>query len=376
MASWHVITCEFPPLLGGVSAHTRVLAQQAAARGHDVHVWAPARAHAMRGMHVHDTLGRFSADDLDATADALRRQSGPKRFVLQWVPHGYGRRGLNVRFTRWMADRLQPGDELDVIVHEPFVDYFGSSVIQPLRAAVQRHMARTVLRRATRVWLSIPGWESRLRNAGMPLPTPPRVLPIPGTIPVDDNAGAVANVRERLRALGHERIVGVFATGGPFAERVLVDTARELFRHDPRPALLCLGKGGGELTTRLQRQLQGGLQILPGGEVSDAELSHRLQVCDLLLQPYPDGVSGRRTTTISALEHGLPVATTFGELSEPFWRETGAVETRPVDPVPSLAAVVSSLMDPVRNADARRAAIALYRERFAPAVALAPLFES
>jgi glycosyltransferase involved in cell wall biosynthesis len=94
----------------------------------------------------------------------------------------------------------------------------------------------------------------------------------------------------------------------------------------------------------------------------------------VLLQPYQDGVSGRRTTTISALEHGIPVATTCGELSEPFWAGSQAVETVPAGDPASLAAAVSRLLDPTRNAAARAAARRLYKERFQPSVALAPLF--
>ena len=69
---------------------------------------------------------------------------------------------MNVHFARWMARRAASGDRVDVMVHEPFVDYFGGSWIQPARALVQRYMTRTVLRAARRVWMSIPGWEARL----------------------------------------------------------------------------------------------------------------------------------------------------------------------------------------------------------------------
>jgi predicted O-linked N-acetylglucosamine transferase (SPINDLY family) len=87
-----------------------------------------------------------------------------------------------------------------------------------------------------------------------------------------------------------------------------------------------------------------------------------------------DGVSGRRTTTISALEHGVPVVTTFGRFSEPFWRETSAVETIAAGTPALLAGAVERLLEPRRNAEARSAAVALYAVRFDPRVALEPLF--
>jgi hypothetical protein len=94
----------------------------------------------------------------------------------------------------------------------------------------------------------------------------------------------------------------------------------------------------------------------------------------VLLQPYVDGVSGRRTTTVSALEHAVPVATTFGRLSEPFWRDTAAVETVAADAPDRLAAAVLRLLEPARNAEGRSAAVALYAARFDPRVVLDPLF--
>jgi glycosyltransferase involved in cell wall biosynthesis len=95
----------------------------------------------------------------------------------------------------------------------------------------------------------------------------------------------------------------------------------------------------------------------------------------VLLQPYVDGVSGRRTTTISALEHGIPVATTFGALSEPFWKDSRAVAVVPSEKPQLLARATEQLLLAERHAEAQSAAVALYLARFEPGVALAPLFE-
>ena len=246
----------------------------------------------------------------------------PRDLLVQWVPHGFGYRGMNVHFARWVARRAAKGDRVDVMVHEPFVDYFGGSWIQPARALVQRHMTRTVLRAARRVWMSIPGWEARLlpmvRDASVL-----RVLPVPGTIPVDRSMAAVAEVRRR--ALGSaSRLVGYFGAGGPYAEAALQAAVRDLTARRRDIAFLCIGRGSEEVAARLNAP-----QVMATGAIDLTSLSHHLSACDVLLQPYVDGVSGRRTTTISALEHGIPVATTFGALSEPFWKDTEAVAVVP-----------------------------------------------
>jgi hypothetical protein len=293
---------------------------------------------------------------------------------VQWVPHGYGRRGLNVGFSRWIARRARAGDVVDVIVHEPFVDYFGGSWIQPARALVQRYMTRTLLRAAHRVFVTIPGWQPRLDSLGLELRQPLRVLPVPGTIPVDPDLPQVRQLREAL--LGPAtHLVGYFGAGGDYALEALRAAASRLNGDGAGCAFVCIGKGSGDVARSLAGDgtIRAGL-VRATGTLGGAELSRHLQACDVLVQPYVDGVSGRRTTTVSALEHGIPVATTFGRLSEPFWQDAAGIAVVPADHPERLGDVVSALLEPSRNRAARTAARKFYETHFAPAVALAPVF--
>ena len=373
MTAWHLVTPEFPPLLGGVSEHSRVLATVAAARGFDVHVWSAAAASAIPGVQVHATLGGFDPEDLSRTGAALDGFPPPRTLVVQWVPHGYGHRGMNVRFARWVAGRAARGDRIDVIVHEPFVEFIGRSWAQPALAIVQRYMTRTVLRAARRVWMSIPGWEARIGSMVRPASGPPRVLPVPGTIPVDPDPHAIAEARARF-ASAEQFLVGYFGAGGDYAENALAEAVSGLQRRAD-VAVVCIGRGSRDVADRLRHAVPAARErVHATGTLELHEVSHALQACDLLLQPYIDGVSGRRTTTVSALEHGVPVATTFGTLSEPYWATTPAVEIAPADEPSQLAAAVERLLDPSRNALARSGALTLYASRFEATTALAPLF--
>lgn len=363
-------------MLGGVSEHSRVLAQMAAARGCEVHVWTPAGGQPAPGLQVHDTLGAFRPGDLARTSRQILACEAPRRLVLQWVPHGYGYRGLNVGFSRWIASLAGDGSELDVIVHEPFVDFSGGSAAQPVRALIQRYMTRRVLRPARRVWLSIPGWEGRIRSWWIRGPAGPRVLPVPGTIPVAADAGRVERLRSELLGGTGRRLVGYFGSGGDYADAALTAALRALAPEPNGLRFIALGRGSRDLAGRLAAAAPELAPAVRGtGPLEIASLSHHLQACDVMLQPYADGVSGRRTTTISALEHGVPAATTLGALSEPYWRDHPAVEVTPAHAPAGLAHAVRTLLDPHRHQRAREGAIRLYADRFAPGVALAPLFE-
>lgn len=373
MSALHLITCEYPPIMGGVSEHSRIIAEAAAAEGYDVRVWTGADGAASRGVHVCPSLGDFSGAALALADGALNEWPSPRRIVVQWVPHGYGRKGLNLAFTRWIRRRADAGDQIDLIVHEPFMDFFGSSWRQPAAALVQRYMTWTVLRAAERVWLTIPGWEPRLRLARRRGQPAPRTLPVPGTIPLVRDPAAVAALRATLL---NERshLVGYFGAGGRYPVEAIRSTVSELAKRGADAAFVCIGRGSDAVAADVRTAVSSSDVPVSGtGALTLDRVSLHLQACDALLQPYPDGVSGRRTTTVSALEHAIPVATTLGWLSEPFWTETQAVEVVPAHAAGTLAAALLRLLDPVRNAAARSGALALYRERFDPARTLKPL---
>ena len=172
--------------MGGVSEHSRVLAQTAAAAGYDVQVWTGANG---AGLQTASGSGRtlviFRPPALDRADAALNACAAPRRLIVQWVPHGYGRRGLNVGFSRWLRRRARAGDRIDLIVHEPFMDFFGSSWRQPVIGLVQRLHdldARSLPRIAS-------GSRFQGGSRGFALPggqtqPAPQTLPVPGTIPL------------------------------------------------------------------------------------------------------------------------------------------------------------------------------------------------
>ena len=202
------------------------------------------------------------------------------------------------------------------MVHEPFVDYLGGSWIQPVRALVQRSMTRTVLRRgATGVAV-----DSRMGGTSAVDAAPARLrcaccrCPVPFRSIASASAVAASAAGCSVRA---NRLVGYFGTGGPYAEAALADD-RPRAGHDD---------GAISRSSDWARHRSSGRQAecdrrswRPGARSRrPCRTTCRRVTC--LLQPYVDGVSGRRTTTISALEHGIPVATTFGRLSEPVLEE-------------------------------------------------------
>src|SRR5262249_42442045 len=101
------------------------------------------------------------------------------------------------------------------------------------------------------------------------------------------------------------------------------------------------------------------------GPLPAHELSLHLQACDIMLQPYPDGVSTRRSSAMAALSHSKPMVTTVGELSEELWHSTSVAGIAPADKPEALVdATLRLLSDSVARERMGRAAFELYYSKF------------
>ena len=365
-ATWHLITGEYPPAPGGVSDYTQRVASGLARAGDTVHVWSgpPATDHIdADGVHVHACGGTWTRADLKRLDQALERVAGPRHLVVQWVPHAFGRRSLNLGFCRWVRRRGLAGDRVDVMAHEPFLAFREGSWRQDVAAAVHRVMVRELLRGARTVWVSVPAWAERLR------PWAPRSatfcwLPVPSTVPLvqDADLGAL-----RARVAGQDDVVvGHFGPYNRLQRRDFERLVPKLLDSRPTFRLMLLGRGSDvalEALRSVAPHLQG--QLHATGPLDAASLSRHLQVCDVMLQPYVDGASTRRTTLMAALAHGVPVVTTVGRLSEPFWRNSDAVCAVPAGDLDAVVDATAALVSDVsRRQQLSAAARDLYAARF------------
>jgi len=370
-AQWHLITPEYPPQLGGVSDYTHQLAAGLSGQGDEVHVWCPrgrdGGSHpAASDVQVHREFGGFAPSDLRRVGQQLDRFPAPRRILVQWVPHGYGYRSMNVEFCWWLWKRAtRHGDRIELMVHEPFLTFDWSSPRQNVAALAHRGMILLLLNAARQVWMSIPSWEKMLRPYAWGRKLPFGWLPIPSNIPVSNDAARIEAVRRRY-VDGKGLLIGHFGTYGSPVVKLLEPILTALVNERSPGVILLMGNGSEQFRRRLiekQPALDGLIQSTGALEAED--LSCHLAACDMLIQPYPDGVSSRRTSVMASLANGKPVVSTTGWLTEPLWLECDAIALAPAGDTQAFVEHVRRLgADTSERLRLGSAAGRLYRERF------------
>lgn len=346
MPEWHIITGEYPPQPGGVSDYTRLLAHGLAGSGDEVHVWAPAPAAATptaAGVRVHDLPGRFgrrALADLDA---GLARARPGFRLLVQYVPHMYGMKAMNLPFCWWLWRRrhLRPW----VMFHEvAYPCAWGQPLRHNVLGAMHLLMAGLVARAAERIFVSTPSWESRLRRVA-PLARPAVWLPVPCTVAASADAASAEAIRDKALRPAGSLLIGHFGSfGAGLVPQLLGAVFPRVLKGGAGRVGLLIGRGSKAFAEKmlLEHPALAG-RLLAAGELPDEGVAAHLRACDLLLQPYPDGVSGRRTSLMAGLALGLPVVSTRGPATESVWDE-GLVALAPAGDTDALIAVTEGLL--------------------------------
>ena len=128
--------------------------------------------------------------------------------------------------------------------------------------------------------------------------------------------------------------------------------------------MLCTGAGSDAFVAAIRAETPGfENRLTASGRGSARDISLGLQACDVVVQPYPDGVTTRRTSVMAGLANRCAVVSCDGELTEPVWRETSCVSLA-ASPHRIGAAVHELLADRDGRTALRDRARATYASRF------------
>ena len=277
--------------------------------------------------------------------------------LLQYSPFWYGRRsfspGLPIAIWRLRASRRRPA--IALMVHETFMD--GANWRWALMGAWQRVQLFALQAAADIQFHSTDAWMTRARRRW---PAPPaRHLPVASNFP--DRRADRERERRALALEDGELVLACFRLDHRNRFRTSVMAAAErVAAAGHRVRLINFGGGTPGM------EMRDGITVLNPGYLEPNRLAGMLSAVDIFLAPHLDGVSTRRTTVMSALQHEVAVVGTDGYYTDEMLREaSGAIRLVPLDRPDLFADAARELAeDGFARCALAKAGRALYEEHF------------
>ncbi len=314
-----LLTTELPPKPNGIGDYTYFLGEALASQGHQITLLTGAGDfQTPTGCRLLTTAFTPSQGILDSLPPALAT-SQPDWLVIQYNPFMYARRGI----TPWLPLAIQkckkmfPQLKIAIMAHELFVqpENWKFMVMHPF----QKAQLWSLLQLVDVAFVSIEQWTKLIKSW---IPNKPVVhLPVSTNIPLAVLADQDKPLlKHQLNLPEHALILGSFGSGhmGKM-QGLLLNSLRKLREQNIPAYLLFIGSGGKAMQAVCPPDLQPFL--ITTGFLDTVQTSHYFQIIDLFLSPFLDGISTRRTSAICGFTHGLPVLSTYGHLSDSFWRD-------------------------------------------------------
>ena len=388
---WCIVTCEYPPIAGGVSDHTWHLAAALAAAGNAVDVWCPPAptvddaepetAPEIPGVTVQVLPSRFRLGAIALLRRELRALPSDTRALVQWVPTAYGRRMMNLPFALMLFGL--PGRRLDLYVHEVGWDVSREPAHRGLAGVVHRIMTWCAARSSRRVYVTIPGWGARLSLLGMrglPKDEEPTWIPVPSNVPDRADAQRVVELRRALLRRGKQQrvLVGHFGTYGRFHMGLMPHVVARILDEAGDRTMVLVGRGGEALRDFIVAERPELLErIVATGGLAPEDVAMHLAACDVLVQPYDDGASTRRGSLMAGVALGKPTIANRGPSTEELWSAERAIHLTDSYAPHALAGGVTKLLaDAALRERLAESARRLHAERFAMTHTIAALHDS
>jgi len=430
-----ILCPDYPPTRSGLADHTWLLAHHLRQErcGEVVvitsHLAGEAGCERTDGLKVLRIVNHWGTKGIRPLAKRIRGES-LDWLIVQYVPHLYGRGGINLALPLLLLWLRLRGRRILLIIHELYVDFppllnrcdpeargkrqeaggrrheifslltSGFSFLegrgfscgkQMVGALVQRVMLRLLLLAARRAGVSTERWTKRLwisdfgfwgwvqvkiRNHPSGFLKQTRFFHLPSPSAIDPVTADREQVRASLGIEADEIALCFFGNFHPSKMRHrLIASLKALLSRGRRATLLVIGPEYEKLIRGVDEKLRS--RIITTGYVDRESVSRYLQASDIFLLPTTDGVSTRRTSLMAALSHALPVVATDGSLTDEILRTSGALLLSPVEDADGFIANVLALAD---DADGRRQlgerGRKLYDENFAWPIVIGRILEA
>lgn len=285
MSTVAILSPGFPLVPGGVTDHTARLKANWEAAGHNVRV-----------------IGDPAVGAEQLARDL--RQDGVTAVLIQYVPFLYGRRGVS-SFPRTLArSAVRLGLRVTTFVHEPWVP--PTRLPWLVLSPIQRRQLRNLMRASDTVVTAVPAWKQMLA--------------------ADEIVHVGSTLGEAPRP-GQSELLEAAVVFSPFAAGLDWDwiaAAAAALGND----LIVVGASAVEMRTHpiVKRYARRSWEYL--GRLPEHDVLIALAHARLILAPFVDGLTARRTSAMAALSTGARVLSNTGPLFDPmFWDSPVSIVT-------------------------------------------------
>lgn len=358
MQSLHQIVAALPPKLDGIGDYTARLTAELAKHVRPTLWTATGTCDAIPGAKIYPL---FECAQPASVRNLVPKivECRPDWVVLQYMPFAYGRWGWNPYLPQAMRQikRRSHGTRFALMMHEPFVpvDHWKNAVF----TTWQRWQLWQLGRAADVAFFSIDPWRKRFARW---FPKTSCVhLPVGSNIPSIPIAREAA--RERLGIRPTTTVLGYFGTTHPSRMPETVQAAVRA-SHDAGFDVTFLHIGPHRET--FCRGLEG-IPVVSEGILPADEVSRRFAAMDIYLVPFTDGISTRRTSLMTGLQHGVPIVGTQGHLTDSILAAEAGQAFLLADvrePKAFTAQVLSLLREPARRTALGEAGRELFVQEF------------
>jgi glycosyltransferase involved in cell wall biosynthesis len=299
-------------------------------------------------LHRRGMVASYHADGLgDLLAGPV-----PTHVMLEYNPFRWGRSGFAPKLLRDVQRLRQMSDaRVVVMVHEAWIDIRDGK--SALIGGWQRAQLHALLRLTDRVAASSEDYASRLGRGTVCIPPASTIEPVAAS---PETARAELGMSGRL-------VVTLFGRSNPSRALGYAEAAIEALSQSRGASSIVvqnLGAGAPRIS------VPAGVEQVLAGELTAAELSRRLWASDLVLLPFTDGLTTRRSTLMAALAHARPVLALAGPRTDSVLRRApDALCLTPVGDREAFGRAAVRLADnPDERAAIGRAGETLYRRQF------------
>jgi glycosyltransferase involved in cell wall biosynthesis len=275
----------------------------------------------------------------------------PDAVVVPYNPFMWGRRGFAPRLVQHVTAlrRSRPRPKVALVVHEPYVPIKDGRSL--LMGAWQRAQLLALILLADVRFASIELWARQFNRI-----RPTHHLPSGSNLP---DARAERQATRSGLDIADELVVATFSTGHQSYLTAYVEAAlARLAKSRPRLVFLQMGAGAADVA------VPEGVRTERPGFLAADRLGALVAASDILLTPFVDGVSTRRSSFMAGLCEEVAVLGTSGPLTDPMLTGRG-LELVPIgDPIAYADRAEKLASDERRRSDAARAGRAQFEAEF------------